>query len=68
MPRGLLRRVRGIIGKKKTGGGVKTHNVTQQAKGLKGRPGIWINLGGSHIERLKNAHCKLVDGEGDIKV
>jgi len=68
MPSSLFCGVRSIIRKKARGGGVKTHNVTQQAKGLEGRPGVWVNLGGSHIECLKDAHCKLIEGEGDMKV
>jgi len=47
---------------------VKAHNVTQQAKGLKGRPGIRVNLGGSHVERPKDVHRKLVKRKRDIKV
>jgi len=68
MPSGLFGRVKGIIREKARGGGVKTHYVIQQAKGLKGRPGVWVNQGGSHIEHLRDAHCKLLKGEGDMEV
>ena len=41
---------------------MKKHNITQQAKGLKGRPSVWVDLGGSHVERPKDAHHELVEG------
>ena len=47
---------------------MKTHDVTQQAKGLKGRPGVWMDLGGSHIERPKDTHCKFVKRERYMQV
>jgi len=68
MPRGLLGGVSGIIREKRRRGGMKTHYITQQAKGLKGRPGVQVNLGGSHVECPKDAHRELVKGEGVMKV
>jgi len=68
MPSSLFGRMRSIVRKKARKGGVKAYNVAQQAKGLKRRPGIWVNLGGSHIERLKNAHCELIKWKGDLEV
>ena len=60
--------VRTIITKKRRGGGAKPHGVTQQAERLKGRPRIWMNLGGCHVERPKDAHCELIEGEGHMKI
>jgi len=68
MPSSLFGRVRSIVRKKARRGGVKVYNVAQQVKGLKGRPGIRVNLGGSHIERLKDAHCELIKWEGNMEV
>jgi len=44
------------------------HDVTQQAKGLKGRPGVWMNLGGGNVECSKDAHHEFVKWERDMKV
>ena len=60
--------VRLIIRKETRGGGMKAHNITQQAKGLKRRPGIRVNLGRSHVKRPKDAHRKLIERERNIKV
>ena len=48
--------------------GMDTHYITQQAKGLEGCLGVWMNLGGSHIERPKDANCEFIKWEGDMKV
>lgn len=45
---------------------MKAHNIAQQAKGLEGHPGVWMDLGGSYVERLKDAHCEFVKGERDM--
>jgi len=45
---------------------MKAHNFAQQAKGLEGRPGVWMNLGGSHVERPKDTHCEFVKWERDM--
>ena len=47
---------------------MKAHNITQQAKGLKGRLGVLMNLGGSHIERPKEALRELVKGKRHMEV
>ena len=47
---------------------MKTHYVAQQAEGLKGRPGVRMNLGGRHVERSKNAHRKHVKWQRHVKV
>jgi len=46
----------------------QAHYVTQQAKGLKGRLGVLMNLGGSHIERPKDAHRELIKGKRHMEV
>jgi len=66
VPRNRLGGVRGIIRKKRKGRRVKTHDVTQQAKGLDGCPGIWMNLGGSHVERPEDVHYELIKGKRDM--
>ena len=58
--------VRDIIRKKRGGSGMKVHNIAQQAKGLEGRLGIWMDLGGSHVERLKDAHGEFIKRKGDM--
>ena len=52
--------VRGIIRKKRRGSGMKAHNIAQQAKGLEGRLGVWMDLRGSHVECPKDVHCEFL--------
>jgi len=47
---------------------METHHVTQQAKGLKGRPGFRMNLGGSYVERPKDTHRERVEGQRHVKL
>jgi len=47
---------------------MEAHHVTQQAKGLKGRPGVRMNLGGRHVERPKNAHRERVKRQRHVEV
>jgi len=47
---------------------MKTHYVTQQAKGLKGRLGVRMSLGESHVERPKDTHRELAKRERHVKV
>jgi len=68
MLRSLLGRVRGVVTKKTRGRRMKAHYVAQQAEGLKGRPGIWMNLGRRHVERSKNAHRKRVKRQRHVEV
>ena len=66
VPRHRLDGVRSIITKKGRGKGVKTHDIIQQAKGLEGRPGILVNLGGSHVEFPKDTRCEPIKGERHV--
>ena len=47
---------------------MEAHHVTQQAKGLKGCPGVRMNLGGRHVERPKHAHCERVKKQRHAQV
>jgi len=47
---------------------METHHITQQAKGLKGRPGVRMNLGGRYVERTKDAHRERVERQRHVKI
>jgi len=40
---------------------MQAKNVTYQAEGLYGRPGVGMKLSRSHFERLKDAHCEVIE-------
>jgi len=66
MPDNRFDQVGGIIAQKGARSGGQTIDITYQTKGLKRRRGIQVELGRSHIERLKDAHREIIKRKGNV--
>jgi len=68
MPQNKLDQVGGVIAKKGGRSGRQMKGITYQTKGLKRRPSVWVELSGSHVERLKDVHREIIKGERNMQV
>lgn len=59
-------RLRGIVPQKGRRDRRQTKHIANKTKGLKRRPGVWVELRSNHVEHLKDAHREVVKREGDV--
>ena len=58
----------GVIVKKGGRSGRQTECVAYNMKSLDGCPGFLVELSGSHVEHLKDAHSEIVKGKRNVQV
>jgi len=68
MPQNRLGWVGGVIAKKGGRSGRQTECVAYDTESLHGHPSIWVELSGSHVERLKDAHHEIVKGKRNVQI